>query len=77
MNSDLEETGVENRKTWAIILGATAGVAMVSLAATWYVKTHRGEPIIKDVGSMISAAHSKIQDLEQALVQWHSGEQPV
>ena len=64
-----------DRKTWAIILGTTAGVALVSLAATWYVKTHKGEPIVKDVQSMISAAQGKIQDLEQALVRWRGIEE--
>lgn len=64
-----------NRKTWAIVLGSAAGVALVSLAATWYLKTHQqGEPVARDVQSMISDAYDKIRDLEQTLASWRSGE---
>lgn len=64
-----------NRKTWAIILGTTAGVTMVSLVVTWYLKTHRdGEPMDKDAQTMISEAYEKIRDLEQSLEKWHSTE---
>jgi hypothetical protein len=66
---------VGDRKTWAIILGTTAGVAIVSLAATCYVKSHRGEPLMQDAQSMISDAYNKIKNLEQALTKWHGTEE--
>ena len=65
-----------NRKTWAIILGTTAGVAMVSAAVTWYVKTHQSEPV-KDVQGMISDAYEKIKSLEQSLTKWRSAGEPA
>ena len=65
-----------NRKTWAVILGTTAGVAMVSVAVTWYMKTHSSaEPLVKDVHGMISDAYDKIRNLEQSLTRWRSSEE--
>ena len=67
-----------NRKAWAIVLGATAGVAMVSLAVTWYVKTHReGDPAMRDVQGMITDAYDKIRSLEKSLTNWHGLEEPA
>jgi hypothetical protein len=64
---------VGNRKTLAVILGTTAGVAMVSVAVTWYMKTHsHAEPIVKDVQGMISDAYDKVKNLEQSLTKWRS-----
>jgi hypothetical protein len=69
---------VGNRKTWAVILGTTAGVAMVSAAVAWYVRTHNSaEPLVADVQGMISDAYGKIQDLEQTLTKWRSAEGAV
>ncbi|MDO8682251.1 MAG: hypothetical protein Q7N50_02045 [Armatimonadota bacterium] len=65
-----------NRKTWAIILGTTAGVTLVSVAVTWYMKTHSAAgPIVKDVQGMISDAYEKIQNLEQALIKRRQSEE--
>ena len=64
-----------DRKTWAIVLGSAVGVALVAVAATWYMKTRdHGEPIMRDVQGMISDAYDKIRDLEQALANWRSPE---
>lgn len=67
-----------NRRNWAIVLGTTAGVAIVSLAVTLYVK-HRGtgDPIAKDVQGMISDAYDKIRNLEQSLTMWHTTGEPA
>lgn len=64
-----------DRKTWAIILGTTAGVAIVSLAATCYAKSHCGQSTIQDAQGMISDAYNKIKNLEQALTKWHGTEE--
>lgn len=53
-----------HKKTWAVVLGAAAGVTAVSLAAIWYVKSHSEEPI-RDVQDAIKKAYDKIKEIEQ------------
>jgi CDP-diglyceride synthetase len=54
----------DHKKTWAIALGAAAGVTAVSFAVMWYVKSHSEEPI-KDVQDAIGKAYDKIKEIEQ------------
>jgi hypothetical protein len=69
---------MENRRTWAVILGTTAGVAMVSLAVAWYMRSRdNAEPLVKDVQGMITDAYDKIRDMEQTLTKWRSADEPA
>ncbi len=45
------------------MLGAAAGVTLVSAAIVWYMKAHSEQPI-KDVQDAISRAYDKIKELE-------------
>jgi CDP-diglyceride synthetase len=56
---------VSNNKTWAVLLGAAAGVTAVSLVAAWYIKNHAEDQPIKDVQDAISRAYDKIKEIEQ------------
>jgi len=53
------------KKTWAVLLGAAAGVTAVSLAVAWYVKSQAGSQPIRDVQDAISRAYDKIKEIEQ------------
>ncbi len=55
----------DNKKTWAMLLGAAAGVTAVSLAVAWYLKSHSEAQPIKDVQDAISRAYDKIKEIEQ------------
>jgi hypothetical protein len=52
------------KKTLAAVFGAAAGVAAVTIAITWYVKSHSEEPI-KDVQDAIKKAYEKIKEIEK------------
>jgi putative Ca2+/H+ antiporter (TMEM165/GDT1 family) len=54
-----------NKKTWAVLLGAAAGVTTVSLVAAWYIKTHSESQPIRDVQDAIGRAYDKIKEIEQ------------
>jgi hypothetical protein len=47
------------------LLGAAAGVAAVSLAIAWYVRSHAEAQPIRDVQEAISRAYDKIKEIEQ------------
>ena len=55
----------DHKKNWAILLGAAAGVAAVSLAIAWYVRSHAEVQPIRDVQEAISRAYDKIKEIEQ------------
>lgn len=52
------------KKTWAIVLGTAAGVAAVSLAVMWYIKSRADEPI-RDVQEAVRRAYDKIKEIER------------
>lgn len=52
------------KKTWAVMLGAAAGVTAVSLAVAWYLKSHSESQPIRDVQDAISQAYDKIKEIE-------------
>ena len=55
-----------DKKTWAVAMGAAAGVAAVTLAVWWYVKSHaEAHQPIKDVQDAISRAYDKIREIEE------------
>ncbi|MEN6520216.1 MAG: hypothetical protein ABFD46_03565 [Armatimonadota bacterium] len=54
----------KGNKTWAVVLGAAAGVTAVSLAVAWYIKSHSETQPIKDVQDAISQAYDKIKEIE-------------
>ena len=58
-------TVANHKKTWAVALGAAAGVAAVSIAVMWYVRSHANAQPIKDVQKAISRAYDKIREIEQ------------
>lgn len=55
----------DDKKTWAVLLGAAAGVTAVSLAIMWYVKSHAESQPIRDVQDAITKAYDKIKEIEQ------------
>lgn len=55
----------DNKRNWAVLLGAAAGVAAVSLAIAWYVRSHAEAQPIRDVQEAISRAYDKIKEIEQ------------
>lgn len=54
----------QDRKTLAIMLGAAAGVTVVSLAVVWYMKAHADAHPVQDVHEAISRAYDKIREIE-------------
>jgi len=54
----------KGNKTWAVLLGAAAGVTAVSLTIAWYLKSHSEAQPIRDVQEAISQAYEKIKDIE-------------
>lgn len=61
---DKEIPTVADKKTWAIILGTTAGVATTVALVRWYMHSHSGSTL-KTVQDKIQWAHEKLDELEQ------------
>ncbi len=57
----------DNKNSWAVLLGAAAGVTAVSIGVAWYLKS-RSEGTtqpIRDVQDAIGRAYDKIKEIEQ------------
>jgi len=54
---------VTDRKTWAIVLGAAAGVTIAVTAITWYAQSHE-HPELRTVQDKIQWAHERLEQLE-------------
>jgi hypothetical protein len=65
----------EDRKTLAIMLGAAAGVTVVSVAVLLYMRSHAEQPI-KDVQHAISSAYDKLKEIEDIATS-KLGDQPA
>lgn len=57
---------MSDRKTLAIILGATVGVAAVATAVGVYVCKHT-EPIVEDVNDVFERARKTVRQLDEAV----------
>ncbi len=57
---------MSDRKTLAIILGATVGVAAVVTAVGVYINK-QSEPIVEDVNDMFEKARSTVRKLDEAV----------
>ena len=64
----------QDKKTVTVMLGAAAGVTMVTVAVLWYMKAHSEQPI-KDVQDAIGRAYDKLKELENIATS-RLGEQP-
>jgi hypothetical protein len=59
---------VSDRKTMAIILGATIGVAAVATAVGIYLSRHsESEPVIQDVNDVFERARQTVKKLDEAV----------
>ncbi len=58
---------MSDRKTVAIILGATLGVAAVATAVGIYVSRHRSEPVVEDVNQVFEKARQTVRQLDEAV----------
>lgn len=57
---------MSDRKTVAIILGTTVGIAAVAAAVGLYV-SKRAEPIVEDVNDVFNRARQTVQRLDEAV----------
>lgn len=57
---------MSDRKTLAIILGATVGIAAVAAAVGVYVCRH-AEPDVKDVNDVFEKARQTVRKLDEAV----------
>lgn len=57
---------MSDRKTVAIILGATLGVAAVAAAVTVYMNKQT-EPIVEDVNEVFEKARQTVKQLDEAV----------
>lgn len=57
---------MSDRKTLAIILGATVGVAAVATAVGVYINK-QSEPIVEDVNEMFENARNTVRKLDEAI----------
>lgn len=57
---------MSDRKTLAIILGATVGVAAVVTAVGVYINK-QSEPIVEDVNDMFEKARNTVRKLDEAV----------
>lgn len=57
---------MSDRKTLAIILGATVGVAAVATAVGVYICKHT-EPIVEDVNDVFERARQTVRKLDEAV----------
>ena len=57
---------MSDRKTVAIILGATLGVAAVATAVGMYISKHT-EPLIEDVNDVFEKARQTVRKLDEAV----------
>lgn len=53
----------QENKTLAMVLGAAAGVTVVTVAVLWYMRSHAEHPI-RDVQDAISMAYDKLKEME-------------
>jgi hypothetical protein len=59
---------VSDRKTMAIIFGATIGVAAVATAVGFYVTKHGdSEPAVEDVNDVFEKARQTVKKLDEAV----------
>lgn len=59
---------MSDRKTMAIIIGATIGVAAVAAAVGLYVNKHSySEPAVQDVNDVFEKARQTIKKLDEAV----------
>ena len=57
---------MSDRKTVAIILGATLGVAAVTTAVGMYICKH-AEPVVENVNDVFERARQTVQKLDEAV----------
>jgi len=57
---------VSDRKTLAIILGATVGVAAVATAVGVYISKH-AEPVVENVNDVFEKARQTVRKLDEAV----------
>ncbi|NLN77586.1 MAG: hypothetical protein GX141_01550 [Armatimonadetes bacterium] len=57
---------MSDKKTLAIILGATVGVAAVATAVGVYISKH-SEPIVEDVNDVFEKARQTVRKLDEAI----------
>ena len=57
---------MSDRKTLAIILGATLGVAAVATAVGVYI-TRQAEPVVEDVNHVFERARQTVRKLDEAV----------
>ena len=59
---------MSDRKTTAIILGATVGVAAVAAAVGIYISRHsESEPAVEDVNDVFEKARQTVKKLDEAV----------
>ena len=57
---------MSDRKTVAIILGATLGVAAVTTAVGMYISKH-AEPVVENVNDVFERARQTVRKLDEAV----------
>lgn len=57
---------MSDRKTLAIILGATVGVAAVATAVGVYISKH-AEPVVENVNDVFEKARQTVRKLDEAV----------